>query len=215
MRRRRHGSDLQPARRHQRRRRQILVSPQAALDNGLPPPARDGQRPVSAPWRGSRPCPGASITGVCRRWTRPSPARRLRRSNASLVRGEDAAGHGGEPVTARLNGLCNPNGAATAAWFQWGATTNYDQTTPRPNSWQWNQPASAELRDHRMASNLSLPHRFDQRPRLGRWGRHFSSPMQLERPGVVTLAGDGHYLRLAQRCRARPIPRERDTAGLV
>jgi outer membrane protein assembly factor BamB len=32
-------------------------------------------------------------------------------------------------TTATLNGVVNPNGTATAAWFQWGLTTNYDNTT--------------------------------------------------------------------------------------
>jgi 6-phosphogluconolactonase (cycloisomerase 2 family) len=32
--------------------------------------------------------------------------------------------------SARLNGNVNPNGLATNAWFQWGTTTNYDNTTP-------------------------------------------------------------------------------------
>jgi hypothetical protein len=29
------------------------------------------------------------------------------------------------PTNATLNALVNPNGGLTAAWFQWGATTNY------------------------------------------------------------------------------------------
>ena len=32
-------------------------------------------------------------------------------------------------TTATLNGMVNPNGAATSAWFQWGLTTNYGNTT--------------------------------------------------------------------------------------
>lgn len=33
-------------------------------------------------------------------------------------------------TTATLNGTVNPNGNATTAWFQWGITTAYGQTTP-------------------------------------------------------------------------------------
>ncbi len=33
-------------------------------------------------------------------------------------------------TTATLNGMVNPLGRQTSAWFQWGATTNYDHATP-------------------------------------------------------------------------------------
>jgi uncharacterized repeat protein (TIGR03803 family) len=34
------------------------------------------------------------------------------------------------PTNATLNGTVNPNGWPTTAWFQWGATTNYGNSTP-------------------------------------------------------------------------------------
>ena len=33
-------------------------------------------------------------------------------------------------TTATLNGMANPKGAATSAWFEWGTTTNYGNVTP-------------------------------------------------------------------------------------
>ena len=37
---------------------------------------------------------------------------------------------GGPNTTVDLYGYFNPNGAATTAWFQWGTTTSYGNTTP-------------------------------------------------------------------------------------
>src|SRR5688572_27123903 len=32
-------------------------------------------------------------------------------------------------VTSTLNGMAGPNGLPSTAWFEWGATTDYGQTT--------------------------------------------------------------------------------------
>ena len=36
-------------------------------------------------------------------------------------------------TSATLNGSVNPNGLATTAWFEWGTTTNYGQSTTTTN----------------------------------------------------------------------------------
>lgn len=37
---------------------------------------------------------------------------------------------GGSGTTATLNGVVNPQGGQTSAWFEWGTTTNYGNATP-------------------------------------------------------------------------------------
>ena len=85
---------------------------------------------ISAPWR------AAPLT-TSARWLRTAAARPMAAAAAlppAPVRHRrqtvvtSAASSIGE-TAARLNGTADPNGASTSAWFQWGTSTAYGNTT--------------------------------------------------------------------------------------
>ena len=113
-------------------------------------------------------------------------------------------------TTATLNGMVHPLQRLTGAWFQWGATTNYDHTTMVTNLGSGNSalPVSCVL------TGLTL-HTYHYRVEASNdLGLHVGLDsfiaMQLERPQVVALQAT-NVTSTSMTLQGEVNPRERDT----